>query len=244
MSNQPTDNDNIKNALESLENTTEAPSNNEVTGVEVLKGDKVMYEDGDFEDYNAEKQIESDKEGKSAKEDKTSNEDESNNNKGESNEKDESSKDESSKDESSEDDKSEKNDKYSATIANIYQWASKLKDEFISDKDGKSDSNEKESSGKSDKDEKHSATIGHIYQWASKLKDDFTSEASNMTHEVSEKALAMMLNRLVDGVEAELKAFDKKVENFKESVPNAAEERSKISDKKDKYQSMLDQLRN
>lgn len=215
MSNQPTDNDNIKNALESLENTTEAPSNNEVTGVEVLKGDKVMYEDGDFEDYNAEKQIESDKEDKS-----------------------------NEKDESSEDDKSEKNDKYGATIANIYQWASKLKDEFISDKDGKSDSNEKENSDKSDKDDKHSATIGHIYQWASKLKDDFTSEASNMTHEVSEKALAMMLNRLVDGVEAELKAFDKKVENSKESVPNAAEERSKISDKKDKYQSMLDQLRN
>ena len=221
MSNQPTDNDNIKNALESLENTTEAPSNNEVTGVEVLKGDKVMYEDGDFEDYNAEKQIESDKEGKSAKED-------------ESNE----------KDESSEDDKSEKNDKYGATIANIYQWASKLKDEFISDKDGKSDSNEKENSDKFDKDDKHSATIGHIYQWASKLKDDFTSEAFNMTHEVSEKALAMMLNRLVDGVEAELKAFDKKVEGSKESVPNLAEERSKISDKKDKYQSMLDQLRN
>lgn len=221
MSNQPTDNDNIKNALESLENTTEAPSNNEVTGVEVLKGDKVMYEDGDFEDYNAEKQIESDKEGKSAKEDKSN-----------------------EKDESSEDDKSEKNDKYGATIANIYQWASKLKDEFISDKDGKSDSNEKETSDKSDKDDKHSATIGHIYQWASKLKDDFTSEASNMTHEVSEKALAMMLNRLVDGVEAELKAFDKKVEDSKESVPNLAEERSKISDKKDKYQSMLDQLRN
>ena len=227
MSNQPTDNDNIKNALESLENTTEAPSNNEVTGVEVLKGDKVMYEDGDFEDYNAEKQIESDKEGKSAKEDKS-------NEKYKSNE----------KDESSEDDKSEKNDKYGATIANIYQWASKLKDEFISDKDGKSDSNEKENSDKSDKDDKHSATIGHIYQWASKLKDDFTSEASNMTHEVSEKALAMMLNRLVDGVEAELKAFDKKVEGSKESVPNLAEERSKISDKKDKYQSMLDQLRN
>ena len=216
MSNQPTDNDNIKNALESLENTTEAPSNNEVTGVEVLKGDKVMYEDGDFEDYNAEKQIESDKEGKSAKEDESS-----------------------EKDESSEDDKSEKNDKYGATIANIYQWASKLKDDFISDKDGKSDSNEKETS---DKDDKHSATIGHIYQWASKLKDDFTSEASNMTHEVSEKALAMMLNRLVDGVEAELKAFDKKVEDSKESVPNLAEERSKTSDKKDKYQSMLDLL--
>ncbi|MBB3105838.1 hypothetical protein FHS24_000329 [Psychrobacter luti] len=232
MSNKSTDNDNIKNALESLENTTEAPSNNEVTGVEVLKGDKVMYEDGDFEDYNAEKQIESDKDVKSAKENKTSEKDKSNE------------KDESNEDESNEDDKSEKNDKYGATIANIYQWASKLKDEFISDKDGKSDSNEKEDSAKSDKDDKHSATIGHIYQWASKLKDDFTSEASNMTHDVSEKALAMMLNRLVDGVEAELKAFDKKVEDSKESVPNAAEERSKISDKKDKYQGMLDQLRN
>ena len=183
MSNQPTDNDNIKNALESLENTTEAPSNNEVTGVEVLKGDKVMYEDGDFEDYNAEKQIESDKEGKSAKEDETSKEDKSN-----------------EKDESSEDDKSEKNDKYGATIANIYQWASKL-------------------------------------------KDDFTSEAFSMTHEVSEKAVAMMLNRLLDAAEAELKTFDKNAEDSKEPVPNATDERSKITDKKDKYQSMLDQLR-
>ncbi len=47
-----------------------------------------------------------------------------------------------------------------------------------------------------------------------------------------------------ESIEAELKAFDKKVEDSKESVPNLAEERSKISDKKDKYQSMLDQLRN
>ena len=129
------------------------------------------------------------------------------------------------------------------TIANIYQWASKLKDDFISDKEGKSDANDKETSSKSDQDDKHSATIANIYQWAAKLKDDFTSEAFSMTHEVSEKAVAMMLNRLLDAAEAELKTFDKNAEDSKEPVPNAAEERSKITDKKDKYQSMLEQLR-
>lgn len=202
MSDKPTSNDNIKNALESLENTTEAPSNDGVTGVEVLKGDTVMYEDGDFEDYNAEKQADSTK-----------------------------------------DDESNKDDKHGMTIANIYQWASKLKNDFISDKEGKSDSNDKETSSKSDQDDKHSATIANIYQWASKLKDDFTSEAFSMTHEVSEKAVAMMLNRLLDAAEAELKTFDKNAEDSKEPVPNATDERSKITDKKDKYQSMLDQLR-
>ena len=208
MSDKPTSNDNIKNALESLENTTEAPSNDGVTGVEVLKGDTVMYEDGDFEDYNAEKQADSTKD-----------------------------------DESNKDDDSNKDDKHGMTIANIYQWASKLKDDFISDKEGKSDSNDKETSSKSDQDDKHSAIIANIYQWASKLKDDFTSEAFSMTHEVSEKAVAMMLNRLLDAAEAELKTFDKNAEDSKEPVPNATDERSKITDKKDKYQSMLDQLR-
>lgn len=207
MSDKPTNDDNIKNALKSLQNTTEAPSNDGVTGVEVLKGDTVMYEDGDFEDYNAEKQAES--------------------NKG---------------DESNKNDESNKGDEHGMTIANIYQWASKLKDEFISDKEGKFDSNDKETSSKSDQDDKHSATIANIYQWASKLKDDFTSEAYSMTHEVSEKAIAMMLNRLLDAAEAELKTFDKNAEDSKEPVPNATEERSKITDKKDKYQSMLDQL--
>ena len=139
-------------------------------------------------------------------------------------------------DKSGEDDKS---DKYGATIANIYQWASKLKDEFKSDKEDKSDSDQEE---KSDKEDKYSATVTNIYQWASKLKDDFTSEASNITHEVAEKAVTMMLNRLVDGVDNELEAFDKKIEDSKELVANAEEERNKIVDKKDKYQGMIDQL--
>ncbi|WP_227500364.1 hypothetical protein [Psychrobacter arcticus] len=89
---------------------------------------------------------------------------------------------------------------------------------------------------------KHGTTIANIYQWAAKLKDNFTSEASNMTHDVSEKAVAIMLNRLLDAKTAELEAFDKKIAESEGSVDNAEEERSKISDKKDKYQSMIDQL--
>lgn len=216
MSDKSTNNDNIKKALESLENAPETPSNDSVTGVEVVKGDTVVYEDGDFEDYNADKDYETDEETKSGKDD------------------------ESDKDESStKEDKSSEENKHGVTIANIYQWAAKLKDDLISDKK-ESKSNEE---GKSDSEEdKHSATIANIYQWAAKLKDDFTAEASNMTLDVSEKAVAIMLNRLLDAKTAELEAFDKKVADSEGSVDNAEEERSKISEKKDKYQSMIDQL--
>lgn len=61
MSNKSTDNDKIESALESLENTAATSSNDGVTGVEVVKGDTVVYEDGDFDDYNAEKNIESER---------------------------------------------------------------------------------------------------------------------------------------------------------------------------------------
>lgn len=211
MSDKSTNNDNIKNALESLENAAGTPSNDAVTGLEVVKGDTVVYEDGDFEDYNADKDYGVDEETKSSKDD-----------------------------ESNKEDKSTEEDKHGTTIANIYQWASKLKDDFISDKkDSKSDEEDKSDS---EKEDKHSATIANIYQWAAKLKDDFTSEASNMTLDVSEKAVAIMLNRLLDAKTAELEAFDKKVADSEESVENAEEERSKIADKKDKYQGMIDQL--
>jgi len=141
------------------------------------------------------------------------------------------------------------------TIANIYQWATKLKDDFMSDKNDKADDNksdkssdsdnsndDKSDSDKSDKEDKYSATVANIYQWAAKLKDDLKSEASGMTHGVSEKAVALLLNKLLVGVDAELEAFDKKVEDSEESVPNAKEERSKLVEKKEKYQSMIDQL--
>ncbi len=218
MSDKSTNNDNIKNALESLESAATTPSNDAVTGVEVVKGDTVVYEDGDFEDYNADKDYEVDEETKSGKDDESNKDDQ--------------------------DDNSAKEDKHSTTIANIYQWASKLKDDFISDKkEAKSDEEDKSDSENEDKHEdKHSATIANIYQWAAKLKDDFTSEASNMTLDVSEKAVAIMLNRLLDAKTAELEAFDKKVADSGESVDNAEEERSKIAEKKDKYQGMIDQL--
>jgi len=218
MSDKPTNNDNIKNALESLESAATTPSNDAVTGVEVVKGDTVVYEDGDFEDYNADKDYEVDEETKSGKDDESNKDDQ--------------------------DDNSAKEDKHSTTIANIYQWASKLKDDFISDKkEAKSDEEDKSDSENEDKHEdKHSATITNIYQWAAKLKEDFTSEASNMTLDVSEKAVAIMLNRLLDAKTAELEAFDKKVADSEGSVDNAEEERSKIAEKKDKYQGMIDQL--
>ena len=218
MSDKSTNNDNIKNALESLESAATTPSNDAVTGVEVVKGDTVVYEDGDFEDYNADKDYEVDEETKSGKDDESNKDDQ--------------------------DDNSAKEDKHSTTIANIYQWASKLKDDLISDKkEAKSDEEDKSDSENEDKHEdKHSATIANIYQWAAKLKEDFTSEASNMTLDVSEKAVAIMLNRLLDAKTAELEAFDKKVADSGESVDNAEEERSKIAEKKDKYQGMIDQL--
>ena len=209
MSNKSTDNDKIESALESLGNTAATPSNSSndgVTGVEVVKGDTVVYEDGDFDDYNAEKNIESDKE-----------------------------------------DTSDKEDKFGMTIANIYQWATKLKDDLIADKGEKSATNEKDSAAKSDdksddKEASNSVTVANIYQWASKLKDDFTAEASTMAHGVSEKAVAIMLKRLLDNVDTELEAFDKKGEDSEELPANAKEEREKIVAKKDKYQSMIDQL--
>ena len=209
MSNKSTDNDKIESALESLENTAATPSNSSndgVTGVEVVKGDTVLYEDGNFDDYNADTNIESDK-----------------------------------------DDKSDKEDKFDMTIANIYQWATKLKDDLIADKGEKSATNEKDSAAKSDnksddKEASNSVTVANIYQWASKLKDDFTAEASTMAHGVSEKAVAIMLKRLLDNVDTELEAFDKKGEDSEELPANAKEEREKIVAKKDKYQSMIDQL--
>lgn len=123
---------------------------------------------------------------------------------------------EGASDKEDESEKEVKEDKFGMTIANIYQWATKLKDDLIADKDEKSATNEKDSSDdKSDeKEASNSVTVANIYQWASKLKDDFTAEASTMAHGVSEKAVAIMLKRLLDNVDTELEAFDKKGERF------------------------------
>ena len=81
-----------------------------------------------------------------------------------------------------------------------------------------------------------------IYQWASKLKDDFTSDASGMTQDVSEKATAMMLGKLMNAVDLELAAFDKSLDVAKNLIETAEERRKKIAARKEKYQGMIDKL--
>lgn len=245
-------NESIDKALESLENTTKPTTNNESVDVEVVKGDTVIYEDGDFEEFNSENELDSDAdEANSNKE--ASKQEESKQNEAKS--KQDSDKEKDSEEKDSESDKHESaKELYSTAIANIYQWAAKLKDEFMSDKEKKSDSEQasdeektdsdkkEEASEKEGKEDKHSASIANLYKWAAKLKEDFASEAANMTHDVPEKALAIMLNKLLSGAETELKAFDKKVEQSEEPMENAEEERSKLEAKKDKYQGMIDLL--
>lgn len=250
-------NESIDKALESLENTTKPTTNNESVDVEVVKGDTVIYEDGDFEEFNSENELDSDAdEANSNKE--ASKQEESKQNEAKSkqdSDKEKESEEKNSEEEDSESDKHESaKELYSTAIANIYQWAAKLKDEFMSDKEKKSDSEQasdeektdsdkkEEASEKEGKEDKHSASIANLYKWAAKLKEDFASEAANMTHDVPEKALAIMLNKLLSGAEAELKAFDKKVEQSEEPMENAEEERSKLEAKKDKYQGMIDLL--
>ena len=223
--------------------------------VEVVKGDKVIYENGDFEDFNAEQNLESNTDD-SKKDDSKKDESKKDESKKDDSKKDDSKEDESKKDESKKDEQESSKDLYSAAISNIYQWAAKLKEEFIPEKDKKSESNQDsdseegtESDKKSDskkeegaEEDKHSVSIANIYQWAAKLKEDFASEASSMTHDVSEKALGIMLTKLLNAAETELKAFEKKVEDSEEPVDNAEEERNKINAKKEKYQGMIDLL--
>lgn len=250
-------NESIDKALESLENTTKPTTNNESVDVEVVKGDTVIYEDGDFEEFNSENELDSDADeansNKEASKQEESKQDEAKSKQDSDKEKE--SEEKNSEEEDSESDKHESaKELYSTAIANIYQWAAKLKDEFMSDKEKKSDSEQasdeektdsdkkEEASEKEGKEDKHSASIANLYKWAAKLKEDFASEAANMTHDVPEKALAIMLNKLLSGAEAELKAFDKKVEQSEEPMENAEEERSKLEAKKDKYQGMIDLL--
>ena len=250
-------NESIDKALESLENTTKPTTNNESVDVEVVKGDTVIYEDGDFEEFNSENELDSDADeansNKEASKQEESKQDEAKSKQDSDKEKDSEEKDSEEKDSESDKHESAK-ELYSTAIANIYQWAAKLKDEFMSDKEKKSDSEQasdeektdsdkkEEASEKEGKEDKHSASIANLYKWAAKLKEDFASEAANMTHDVPEKALAIMLNKLLSGAEAELKAFDKKVEQSEEPMENAEEERSKLEAKKDKYQGMIDLL--
>lgn len=202
--------------------TNDKSENNAVTAVEVVKDDTVMYEDGDFEDYNADQDYTADdstdkgnhhKKGSTATDDQPDNSSDTSSKTDKDNTSDES-------EQSEEDDNADKKQN--------------------GDKDDHADkSGEKDAA---DQGDKSGLTMAGLYQWASKLKDDFASEASDLTHGVTEKAAAKVLTKLKDGVDLELAAFDKSVEVAKELIKNADERRKKIASKKDKYQDMIDKL--
>lgn len=209
-------------------NKKDSAKNNTVTGVEVVKDDTVVYEDGDFDEYNAEHDLEvntdatlsGDDKGKDAsKDDKKDAKKEGKSAKSDKAEKDE---------KSDKENKSEKDQKSDSD-----------KEDKTSKSDKKDKANKKD---KSDEDDKSGITMAGIYQWASKLKDDFKSDAVDMKHEVSEKATAMMLSKLLDAVDMELAAFDKSLDVAKNLLATAEERRKKIAAKKEKYQGMIDKL--
>ena len=207
MSNNNSNNSNDKNTTE----------NKAVTGVEVVKDDTVVYEDGDFKDYNAANDIQADK-----KDDSQESE---------------------HKDTPDDKEKVDKSAKKADKSKNDADNKSAEKEDKESDKSEPEEADSK--SDKTDKpqqEEKSGITMAGIYQWASKLKDEFTSEAADFTHEVTEKAAAMTLGKLLDAVEFELMAFDKSIEAAKKLIENAEEERKKIASKKEKYQGMIDKL--
>ncbi len=183
--------------------------NNAVTGVEVVKDDTVVYEDGDFEEYNAEHDLEVDTDATLGDDDK---------NKDDKSDKD----DKSAEDSESKEDKSDKSDK--------------------KNKDSKKSSKKANDKDSSDEEDKSGITMAGIYQWATKLREDFKSDAVDMKHDVSERATAMMLSKLLDAVDMELAAFDKSLDVAKNLLATAEERRKKIAAKKDKYQGMIDKL--
>lgn len=209
-------------------NEKDSAKNNTVTGVEVVKDDTVVYEDGDFDEYNAEHDLEVNTDATLSGDDK-------------------------GKDASKDDKKDAKKEGKSAK-SDKAEKDQKSDKENKSEKDQKSDSDKEDKTSKSDKkdkankkdksdeDDKSGITMAGIYQWASKLKDDFKSDAVDMKHEVSEKATAMMLSKLLDAVDMELAAFDKSLDVAKNLLATAEERRKKIAAKKEKYQGMIDKL--
>lgn len=217
MSNNNSNNSNDKNTTE----------NKAVTGVEVVKDDTVVYEDGDFKDYNAANDIQADKKDDSQESEHKDTPDDK--------EKVDKSAKKADKSKNDADNKSaEKEDKASHNKAAEDKESDKSEPEEADSESDKTD--------KPQQEEKSGITMAGIYQWASKLKDEFTSEAADFTHEVTEKAAAMTLGKLLDAVEFELMAFDKSIEAAKKLIENAEEERKKIASKKEKYQGMIDKL--
>lgn len=198
----------------STKNLNTEKENDAVTAVEVVKDDTVVYEDGDFDDYNADHNYETDADDGSSLKDKS--EDKSDKAKKEDKSDRDSKSDEDSK-AAQEEDKSDEND----------------------NSDEKEDADEND---KSEEDDSSGMTMSGMFQWASKLREDFMSEATGITNGVTEKAAAMTLKKLIDIVDVELAAFDKSVEVAKKLIATAEEERARIASRKEKYQGMIDKL--
>lgn len=232
-------NNNSSNQTQANQDQTQSYDNDTVTGVEVVKDDTVVYEDGDFEEYNEAHDFEEDSQDSLAKDSST---------------KDSIEELKQSVDQKSKNDKDGESQKASedknTDKEQMSNEADNAKNDADSDKEkSKSSEDDKDSqdskAGKkdsADKEDKSSSAMAGIYQWASKLKDDLTSDTGGMTQDVSEKATAMMLGKLVDAADLELAAFDKSLEVAKNLIATAEERREKIVARKDKYQGMIDQL--
>lgn len=217
-------------------NENKSSDNKAVTGVEVVKDDTVVFEDGDFEEYNDKHDYEEATNDSSIKEssDQQSKSDEDKAAKEKHQGQSSSDKNTDQEQKSAKKDKSDEGNK---------EDKSDESDKEKSDKQTKSDKKDKASKkDNTEQEDKSGITMAGIYQWASKLKDDFKSDASGMTQEVSEKATAMMLSRLIDAVDMELAAFDKSLEVAKNLVATAEEKRKEIAARKEKYQGMIDKL--
>lgn len=108
-------------------NKSTKKENDAVTAVEVVKDDTVVYEDGDFDDYNADHNYDTDADDKSKKDNKSNKDDKS----------DKDSKSDQKKDEdANKKDKSEQDDASGMTMAGMFQWASKLREDFMSEATG------------------------------------------------------------------------------------------------------------
>lgn len=110
-------------------NKSTKKENDAVTAVEVVKDDTVVYEDGDFDDYNADHNYDTDdssKEDESKKDNKSNKDDKS----------DKDSKSDQKDEDANKKDKSEQDDASGMTMAGMFQWASKLREDFMSEATG------------------------------------------------------------------------------------------------------------
>ena len=89
--------------------------------------------------------------------------------------------------------------------------------------------------------EEYSVSENNIYQWSSKLKAE--QEASKQPSKpLGDNDIVTNAQKMLDGVDGQLEAFDKRVEEAKALVANSDKERKEIEGKKKKYQTIIDLL--